>query len=90
MIGVRQATWTVDVFTVAKLLPLRPADPPRAASGEPRGARDARRWRAPDWTQAILLLMFAYGGFEAPLIPAGEAKDPRRDTGFALLVAPAA
>ena len=41
----------------------------------------------PDWTGAVLLLMFAYGGFEAPLIPAGEAKDPRRDTGFALLMA---
>jgi APA family basic amino acid/polyamine antiporter len=41
----------------------------------------------PDWTGAILLLMFAYGGFEAPLIPAGEAKDPRRDTAFALLAA---
>ena len=35
---------------------------------------------SPDWTQAILLLMFAYGGFEAPLIPAGEARSPRRDT----------
>ena len=27
------------------------------------------------------------GGFEAPLIPAGEAKNPRRDTAFALFVA---
>ena len=26
---------------------------------------------APDWTQALLLLVFAYGGFEAALIPAG-------------------
>jgi len=39
-----------------------------------------------DWTQAILLLVFAYGGFEAALIPAGEVKDPRRDSAFALLV----
>jgi amino acid transporter len=31
--------------------------------------------------------MFAYGGFEAPLIPAAEAKDPRRDSGPALLLA---
>jgi len=41
----------------------------------------------PDWTQAVLLLVFAYGGFEAALIPASEAKDPRRDSAFALLVA---
>jgi amino acid transporter len=37
------------------------------------------------WLQALLLLMFAYGGFESALIPLGEAKDPRRDAPFALL-----
>src|SRR6185295_11537222 len=40
----------------------------------------------PDWTQAILLLVFAYGGFESPLIASGEVRNPRRDTAFALLV----
>ena len=39
------------------------------------------------WERAILLLVFAYGGFEAPLIPAGEALRPQRDSAFALLVA---
>jgi basic amino acid/polyamine antiporter, APA family len=34
--------------------------------------------------QAILLLFFAYGGYEAALNPMGEAKDPRRDAVFAL------
>ncbi|HSA57733.1 MAG TPA: APC family permease, partial [Gemmatimonadaceae bacterium] len=37
------------------------------------------------WLQALLLLMFAYGGFESALIPLAEAKDPRRDAPFALL-----
>lgn len=37
------------------------------------------------WLNALLLLMFAYGGFESAVIPLGEAKDPRRDTPFALL-----
>jgi amino acid transporter len=37
------------------------------------------------WLQALLLLMFAYGGFEAAVIPLAEAKDPRRDAPFALL-----
>ena len=36
------------------------------------------------WARAIVLLIFAYGGFEAVLISAGEAKDPRRDLPFAL------
>ena len=36
--------------------------------------------------KAIVLLIFAYGGFESALAPAGEAKDPARDTAFALIV----
>src|SRR5215831_16555530 len=39
------------------------------------------------WARAIALLIFAYGGFEAVLISAGEAKDPRRDFPFALFAA---
>ena len=45
---------------------------------------------APDsrnWGKAIVLLIFAYGGFEAALISAGEAKDPRRDMPFGLIAA---
>ena len=86
VIGVRAATWTVDVFTVAKLAPLVLL----ILLGLPRLRPEVFATQAvahPDWTGAILLLMFAYGGFEAPLIPAGEAKDPRRDTAFALLAA---
>ena len=39
---------------------------------------------ANQWARAIVLLIFAYGGFEAALISAGEAKDPRRDIPFGL------
>lgn len=84
--GVRPATWTIDFFTLAKLAPLALL----IVLGLPRvsGASLATQHVAtPDWTQAILLLVFAYGGFEAPLIPAGEARNPRRDTAFALLTA---
>lgn len=86
VIGVRQATWTIDVLTVAKLLPLLlliglgifQLSPETLAS---------QAVANPDWTQAILLLVYAYGGFEAPLIPAGETKNPKQDTAFALLAA---
>jgi len=40
---------------------------------------------AAGWLQMLLLLMFAYGGFESALIPLAEARDPRRDAPFALL-----
>lgn len=37
--------------------------------------------------QAILLMVYAYGGFESALIVSGEASDPRRDAPAALLIA---
>jgi amino acid transporter len=37
-----------------------------------------------NWAHAIVLLVFAYGGFETALVSAGEAKDPRRDMPFGL------
>jgi len=39
------------------------------------------------WGRAIVLLIFSYGGFEAALISAGEAKNPRRDLPFGLFAA---
>jgi basic amino acid/polyamine antiporter, APA family len=39
-----------------------------------------------NWLDAILLLVFAYGGFEAALIPLGEASSPERDAPFALFI----
>jgi amino acid transporter len=40
-----------------------------------------------NWLHAVLLLMFAYGGYETALMLGGEAKNPRRDFPFALLTA---
>jgi amino acid transporter len=39
------------------------------------------------WVRALVLLIFAYGGFEAALVSAGEAKNPRRDMPFGLFAA---
>ncbi|MGA9075776.1 MAG: APC family permease [Candidatus Sulfotelmatobacter sp.] len=39
------------------------------------------------WMKAVLLLVFAYGGFETALAPMSEAKNPRRDAPFALFSA---
>lgn len=88
-VGVRNGTTVSNFFTVAKLVTLgafiiagvafilhRSAPVALPASGT-----------SSDWLHAVLLLMFAYGGYEAALTPAGEAKDPRRDYPFALFVA---
>jgi APA family basic amino acid/polyamine antiporter len=41
---------------------------------------------AQDWLEAVLVLVYAYGGFEAVLLATGEMRDPRRDVPVALMV----
>jgi amino acid transporter len=64
-------------FVVAGLL-LAPDREPGSIPGHSLGLRT--------WLDTILLLVFAYGGFEAALVPMGEARRPTRDAPFALLV----
>ncbi len=85
--GVRAGAEVSNIFTVAKLLPLVvvaaagtiyllhvPAHPVMGPVPAGRGT----------WLTALLLLVFAYGGFETALTPMSEARNPRRDAGFAL------
>src|ERR1700687_716441 len=91
--GARQGTAVSNVFTVAKILPLlmvisagtaftivRPAifHPAVGAAATPPASA---------WMKAMVLLIFAYGGFESALAPMGEAKNPGRDGAFALFAA---
>jgi len=89
-VGVRQGAILSNIFTAGKLLTLamfvlagllflafhhqQPVIALPAGSGK-------------SWLHATLLLMFAYGGYETALMVGGEARDPRRDYPFALLVA---
>lgn len=89
--GVKAGAQLSNVFTVAKLVPLftiafagifyllfwRDAESFFSHTSAGTG----------DWLQAILLLVFAYGGFEGGLMPMGEAQDPRRDAPFGLFAA---
>jgi len=85
--GVRSGASVSNAFTVAKLLPLCIFIVAGLALVGGRisvGGSDAS---AGNWLQAVLVLIFAYGGFEAALMPMGEAKEPRRDAPFALFTA---
>ena len=42
---------------------------------------------AGDWFDAIILMVYSYGGFEAALFAAGEARNPRNDAPSALAIA---
>jgi len=89
--GVQSGARMSNVFTVAKLISLGLFVVAGGAfiflRGGPAPQASVLHPRAGDWIQATLVLVFAYGGFEAAMIPLAEAKDPRRDAPFALLVA---
>ena len=89
--GVRAGAQVSNLFTAAKLVPLIFV----IALG--LLALQRHHWNiatAPvgpvnmsQWLKAMLLLVFAYGGFETALAPMSEAKNPRRDAPFALFTA---
>ncbi len=87
VIGVRDATVLTNGLTIAKLLPLilfvvvgfffidtgRYALTARPVFG--------------DFSVSVLLLVYAFTGFEMAAIPGGEARNPRRDLPWALITA---
>jgi basic amino acid/polyamine antiporter, APA family len=87
--GVRTGTLVSNLFLVAKLFPLaiiclagtyylvRHGSVALAAPATSLGK----------WRDAMLLLFFAYGGYEAAMNPLGEARNPKRDAPFALFAA---
>jgi APA family basic amino acid/polyamine antiporter len=88
VIGVRESALMTNIFTVGKIVPLlifagvglffiQPANFSFAGPTPEYGK----------FSEAILLLLYAYFGFEAAVIPAGETKDPKRNLPFALLMA---
>jgi APA family basic amino acid/polyamine antiporter len=89
--GVRAGTQVSNFFTAAKLLPLFAVIGmglfvlQAHSGGIPPGALAPVTTN--QWLKAVLLLVFAYGGFETALAPMGEAENPRRDAPFALFTA---
>jgi amino acid transporter len=85
-LGIRYGARTVNLLTVAKLLPLL------LFISVGLFFVDSQRYRLlaiPEMDglrQASLLLTFAFGGFENASVPSEEVKDPRRNLPIALLV----
>ena len=86
-LGVKESVILTNIFTVGKIVPLlifcavglffvQPAN----FTFDVAPSYDA-------FSSAVLLLIYAYVGFEAAVIPAGETKDPQKNVPFALLTA---
>jgi amino acid transporter len=85
--GTRNAIGSLGVLTILKLLPLvglvaygclaMPAQLLEAVTVSPPAGTSLGT--------VVLLVFYAYVGFESGLVPAGEARDPRRDMPRALL-----
>lgn len=87
LIGVKQSAWMTNIFTAGKLIPLfifvaigiffiQPANFAFDAVPE-YGA----------FSSAVLLLIYAFVGFEVGVVVGGETKDPQKSMPFALIAA---
>jgi len=88
--GVRAGAEMSNIFTVAKLVPLflvAIAGAVYVLNHQQMSNATATSAGAHSWLKAILILGFAYGGFEGALTPMSEATNPRRDTTFGLFAA---
>ncbi len=89
-LGVKRAARISDVFTIAKLLPLAVVTFAGIAflSAHPQAANiPAHAPHLREWLKASLLIVFAYGGFDAAILATSELKSPRRDVAVALFAA---
>ena len=87
IVGVRRAALVSNIFTVGKLIPLLLfiavgmffINPQQFSLATPPDYRS--------FSNAVLLLVFMFMGFEATLIPSGEVHEPQRTIPFALVTA---
>ncbi len=85
--GVKYGAWTVDVITVAKLLPLLLLIVVGIWFVDSNNLAVQTLPPSGDFMRAMFLLTFTYGGFEIVTIPSGESVDPKRHVPRALLTA---
>ena len=83
--GVRLTTTVTNVLTIGKLVPLFVLIVVGAFFIDPKAYSFATPPSYGSFSQAALLLVFTYMGFEGAAIPTGEMRDPARHLPFALL-----
>jgi len=87
VIGVRQAAIVSNLFTIGKLIPLIIFIAVGLFFLNHQAFALGERPTTGAFSQSVLLLIYAFTGFEMATIPAGEVRNPKRNLPHALLIA---
>lgn len=85
VLGVRRAAIASNLFTVGKLIPILIFIAAGLFFLNPKAFTLGAHPSAGAFSQSVLLLVYAFTGFEMAAIPSGEVRDPRRHLPMALL-----
>lgn len=87
LIGVKQSAMMTNIFTAGKLIPLFVFVAVGIFFIQPENFTFDSVPEYGAFSSAVLLLIYAFVGFEVGVVMGGETKDPQRNTPFALFVA---
>jgi len=87
VLGIRQAAIVSNIFTVGKLVPIVIFIAVGLFFLNPQAYVPGPGPTTAAFSKSVLLLIYAFTGFEMATIPAGEVKDPQRNLPRALLIA---
>ena len=87
LVGVREAAIVSNLFAVAKLIPLLLFVAIGIFFINPQNYSFNSPPSAASFSATVMVLVFAFGGFETSTVAAGEVRDPQRNFPFALSVA---
>jgi amino acid transporter len=87
LLGIRQAAIVSNLFTVGKLVPIIIFIAAGLFFLNPQAYDFGPTPTTGAFSQSVLLLVYAFTGFEMATIPAGEIRDPQRSLPHALLIA---
>jgi APA family basic amino acid/polyamine antiporter len=85
--GIRQAAIVSNVFTLGKLIPIIAFIAVGLFFLKPQAFAFGPLPGGGAFSKSVLLLIYAFTGFEMATIPAGEVRDPRKNLPHALLIA---
>ena len=87
LVGVKTSARTTNFFTVGKLIPLLVFVLIGLFFINPQNLTFSAEIDSASFAQTVLVLIYAFTGFEMAVVPSGEMKEPRKNLPFALLTA---